>query len=170
MKKYYMPLQNTQPTTIISAPSTKKRIPKWLKIIGIVVAVFVVFILVVTIITVAATSAAQKVSDEFVNDLQASNTSAAYGLTAKRFQASTTEIQLDDVVQQIAPTLQGEETVTGRAIESSSGSAQTAVLVYTIKTPASSTAYIKVELQKDDDNWRVINFRSSETPLDTEVE
>lgn len=150
------------------APS-KKRFPKWLKIVVIIVLVFIVIIVVAAVTATTATKAPQKVSDQFVNYVQAGDTSAAYALTSKTFQQATTQDQLDQLVKRVGPQLQGEEKVSGRAIEKSTGVPQTAVLVYDVKT-SNDTKYIKVELQKSGDVWQVINFRSSDKPLDTTVE
>lgn len=161
------PVASPQPPAY-AAPE-KKRFPKWLKIVGIIVAIFVVIIVIAAVTATTATKAPQKISDQFVNEVQAGNTSAAYNLTSKTFQDATTQAQLDQLIKQVGPLLQGEEKVSGRAIEKSTGVPQTAVLVYDVET-SNGKKYIKVELQKSGDAWQVINFRSSETPLDAEVE
>ena len=108
-------------------------------------------------------------SDQFVNAVQSGNMSEAYSLTSTTFQQATTQEQLDQFVTQVGPLLRGEEKVTGRAIEKSTGIPETAVLVYEIAT-SNGTKYIKVELQKSGELWRVINFRSAAEPLDAKVE
>ncbi|HSX05709.1 MAG TPA: hypothetical protein VLF69_04530 [Candidatus Saccharimonadales bacterium] len=148
---------------------TKKRIPTWLKVVGIIAVIFIVAIIVAVIVATTATKAPQKISDQFVNDLQSSNSSAAYALTSKTFQQATTEEQLDNIIQRVGPVLQGQEKVTGRAIEKSAGMPETAVLVYTVKT-SNGNKYIRTELQKSGGVWQVINFRSANNPLDTTVE
>ncbi|HSX30861.1 MAG TPA: hypothetical protein VLE99_03000 [Candidatus Saccharimonadales bacterium] len=166
---------SSQPQTSSSTPSqangtsTKKRMPKWLKIVGVIIIIFIVAIVVAVIVATAATKAPQKVSDQFVNDLQSGNSSAAYALTNQAFQGATTEGQLDSIVQRISPGLQGQEKVTGRAIDKSTGSPETAVLVYTIKT-SNGNAYVKTELRKSGNVWQILNFKSDSKPLDTKVE
>ncbi len=148
---------------------TKKRIPSWLKIVGIIVVVFIAIIVIAVIVATTATQAPQKISDQFVNDVQSGDSSAAYALTSKAFQQATSEEQLATIIQQVGPVLQGQEKVSGRAIEKSAGAPETAVLVYTVKT-SNGNKYIKTELQKSGDAWQVINFRSANEPLNTTVE
>lgn len=170
-------LQPVQPQPVSPAPSApgvatppKKHFLKWILIVGgIVVAAIIALVITIFFVTIAATKAPQKVSDQVVNAIQAGNTSAVYNLTSDSFKRVTTEDRLNGIVEQISPALQGEEKVTGRAIEKVSGNPPTAVIVYTIDT-SKGKAYMKVELQKSDDVWQVINFRSSEKPLKTEVE
>ena len=153
-----------------AAPApTKKRFPTWLKIVGAVIIVFVVIIIIAAVTATTATKAPQKISDQLVTDVQTGNTSAAYALTSKTFQQATTEDQLDSLIKQVEPSLQGQATVTGRAIQKTSGAPETAVLVYTVKT-SSGNMYIKVELQKSGNAWQVINFQPDNKPLDTTVE
>lgn len=165
------PIPPQQPLPPQPAPveEKKSRFPKAVKIILIGLALFIVFIVIAIFVATSATKAPQKISDQFVNDVQSSNTSAAYALTSKGFQEATTEEQLDTLVKRVGPVLQGEEKVSGRAIEKSTGSPQTAVLVYEVKT-SDGTKYMKVELQKDGNTWQVVNFRSSDTPLEAKVE
>lgn len=171
--------QGTTPSTIQPTPVNpgqsshlsvqKKRIPKWLKIVGIVVLVIIALIVAIVITTTAATKAPQKVSDQFVNEVQAGNANAAYALTSETFKEATSAEQLDDLIQQVGPLLVGEEKVTGRAIQKATGTPQTAVLVYEVET-ADGTNYMKIQLQKSGDVWQVISFRSDDAPLDTSIE
>ena len=161
------PVASQQPP-VYAAPA-KKRFPKWLKIVGIIILVFVVIIAITAVTATTATKAPQKISDQFVKDVQTGDTSAAYNLTSKTFQDATSQDQLDSLVKQVGPALQGEEKVSGRAIEKSAGVPTTAVLVYTVKT-TNGDKYIKVELQQNSNVWQVINFKSDDKPLDTTVQ
>lgn len=158
-----------QPATYSAPVAAKKGFPKWIIIVGVIVLVFIVLIVVAALAATTATKAPQKISDQFMNQLQSGDTGAAYALTSKTFKEATTEVQLTQIVKQVSPHVQGEEKVTKRAIHKSTGVPQTAVLVYEVKT-SEGTRYVKVELQKDGDSWQVINFRADEKPLDTEVE
>lgn len=157
----------------LPAPETKKRIPKWLKIVLIVFGCFIALAIIGAVIggvvAVSATKAPQKVSDQFVNDVQSGDTSAAYALTSSSFQGATSQDQLDTLIKRIGPLVQGQEKITGRTIAKSTGIPTTAVLVYSVPT-SNGTKYIKTELQKNNSTWQIINFRSDDKPLDTTVE
>jgi hypothetical protein len=157
------------PLSFNSMESPKKRFPTWLKVLAIILGVLIVLIVAGIMIALKATAAPQKVSDQFVNDVQANDATAAYALTSDSFKKVTTQAQLTDVVAQVSPTLKGDEKVSGRAVYKYSGTPQTAVLVYSVKT-SDGTMYIKTELQKSGDTWQVINFHSSKTPLSNAVE
>lgn len=166
--------QNTAPnqiTTTDSQPITKQKglIPKWVKVIGIMLIVFIAVIIIAAVVTTSATKAPQKVSDTFVNNFQASNTKAAYDLTSDSFKTATTQEQLEKLIQRVGPVVQGEEKVIGRSIQKASGKSTTAVILYSVNT-SNGTKYIKVGLQKNGDVWQVVNFRSSDNPLDTKLE
>lgn len=155
---------NFQPVT-----KQKQRIPKWVKVIGVILIVFVALIITAAIVTAGATKAPQKVSDTFVNNFQSSNTKAAYDLTSDSFKTATSQEQLEKLIQRVGPVVQGEEKVIGRSIQKASGKSTTAVIVYSVNT-LNGTKYIKVGLQKNGDVWQVVNFRSSDNPLDTKLE
>jgi hypothetical protein len=106
------PVIPIQPATAPQPP--KKRFPLWLKIVAGVVFFFVVGIIVAIVVSFTATQEPQKVSDQFVNELQAGNTGALYALTSPAFKETITEDELDVQIQRVSPALQGEEEVTGR--------------------------------------------------------
>jgi hypothetical protein len=164
------PMPTPVPTPMPVVPvNDKKKMPKWLKVVSVVVIVVIVAVATIFVLVNEATKAPQKISDRFVNDLQSGDTSAAYALTSSAFQATTTQDQLDTTFKQVSPLLQGQEKVTGRKIETSTGTPTTAILVYTVPT-SGGDKYIKVELQQNGGVWQVIFFRSSETLLDTTAE
>jgi predicted PurR-regulated permease PerM len=157
------------PTLSATSQIKKRRIPKWLKIVGVIIAVIIVAIIAIVIVVSTATAAPQKVSDQFVAAIQSHNTNAAYALTSDRFQRSTPQQDLDSLLTKVSPALQGQETITGRSIGASTVTVQTAVFVYTIKT-STGNAYIKTELQKSGDVWQIINFKVDSNPLNTTIE
>lgn len=150
-------------------PSSKKSLPKWLKIILGIIGVILIIIVVAITAAYFGTKAPQKISDKFIDDIQAADTSSAYALTSSAFKQATSQDQLDQLIQNISPLSKGNEKVTGRSIEKSTGSPETAAIVYEIKND-SNTLYIRTILQKNDGEWQVVNFRSSETPLEAVVE
>ncbi|MEO8104903.1 MAG: hypothetical protein ABI602_01025 [Candidatus Saccharibacteria bacterium] len=157
------------PTAYAPAAPAKKHIPTWLKVVGVIAGLFVVILVFAAVTAISATKAPQKVSDQFVNDVQSDNASGAFALTSDSFQKATDQQQLDNLIKQAGPALQGEEKVVGRAIHKTTGIPETAVLVYTVKT-TNGTKYIKTELQKSGDVWQIVNFKSSSKSLDTTLE
>lgn len=159
------PLNQREP----AKSTANKRSRKWLKVVGIAVAGFVAVIVGAIIFAYLSTNAPKKISDQFVNYVQSDNSDGAYSLTSSSFRDVTSKDELEQAVKQIGPLLQGEEKVTGRAIRKYSGLPSTAVIVYSIGT-SDGTKYIKVELQENSGAWQVLNFRSSENPLDTSID
>ena len=134
--------------------SKKKKI--WL-IVGAIVAVFIVLVL----ITNAATSAPVKVSNELVSDIQAKNSTGAYGLLSSGAQKVVPADQFKQVVDQIGPILSGTPKMISKEIKGETGSAATAKVVYEIKGSDNVTYKITVNLTKDNGQWKVLNFDSS---------
>lgn len=168
------PAQSTQPTsspnlTTNGVTPPKKRVPKPLLIIGSIVVVLAAILVIILVTVTGATEAPRKVSDQFVNDIQSSNTSAAYALTSEAFKQATSEEQLDQLVKGLSPVLQGEETITGRVIKKSTSGVQAAALVYSVKT-TDGTKYIRVVLQETNNVWQVTNFRSSNQTIEATIE
>lgn len=164
----------TEPAPFQSRPTNnevppKKRFPKWLIVTLIIFSLLFVLLAIAVSAIFSATAAPQKISDQFINDIQSGKTSAAYGLTSNSFKEATSEDQLDQLIKNIGPALQGEEKVSGRSIETSTSSLETAILVYDVKTQ-SGTSYIRVVLQKSGDNWQVVNFRADDKPLETKAD
>ena len=154
------------PPPYANATPAKKRFPKWLLIVGVIVAIF--FVIPGIFLGIAlnnATKAPQLISDQFINEVQAGNTTAAYQLTSKSFQEVSSKEQLDAIIKRVGPILQGEEKVIGRSTAKSSGVPQTAALSYTVST-SKGTKYMKTELQKTGEDWQIINFRSDDKPID----
>jgi hypothetical protein len=147
----------------------KSGMATWLKVVlitGGAVVVLVVLLVVGLVLLVNHTTAdAVKVSNQLVADIQTDNPTAAYRLTSPAFRNVTTPTQLAQVIGTVSPALQGNASVSGRAIDASTGHADEAVIVYRVDTDH-GTRYIRVVLV-DDHPWQVLNFRSSSTPLST---
>ncbi|MBL8159668.1 hypothetical protein JNJ66_04375 [Candidatus Saccharibacteria bacterium] len=149
----------------------KKGLPTWAKIlIPAALGLFVLIgggIALLFALVGNATKDAEIVSNQVVNAIQAEDAGTIYDLASGDFKRATSEAQLEEIVSSISPALQGEESISGRTIKNDNGR-EMASIVYTIAT-GSGTVYVRVVLEKDGGEWRVINFRSSETPLKTEV-
>jgi hypothetical protein len=160
------------PFTPPPAPPKKRR---WGLIIGIVVAAIVAIIVVIGVgaflLVNESTKDAQKVSDQFVAAVQAGDGAKAYSLTGPAFRAATKEDQLDQLVQQLS-TLVTKDKVSpnGKAISASTENGKIAVFTYTLKGTGGASIYFKTQIRDEDGGWQVMNFRSSEKKLDTEIE
>ena len=137
----------------------KKRSVK--KIIGIVVIALAGLVVVSTFFVNSATKAPLAVSDLFLNSVQAGDAGLAYELFSS--EAKTT-ISLDDfqsVVNQIGPILASTEKVMGKKISGETGSAATSQIDYEIKGTDGKTYTVIVNLVKEAEIWRVLNFDSN---------
>ena len=134
--------------------SLKKKI--WV-VAGVIAAIFIVLVAVVNF----ATSAPVKVSNDLVADIQAKDASAAYRLLSGDAQKVVPADQFKEVVDQIGPILSGTPKMISKEISSQTGSAATAKVVYEIKGNDGVTYKITVNLTKENDQWKVLNFDSS---------
>lgn len=142
--------------TETKAGAKPKRLKLWQKIvIGIVIA-----IVILVIIINSATSGVTKVSNEYINDIQASNGSAAYALMTKEAQATTTKSDFEQLVTKIGPILNTQEKMTSKEASGQTGQAATGKVTYQIKGTDGVTYNLTVNLQKEDGQWRVVNFES----------
>lgn len=165
-----------QPQQTVTQPvmktSNHRGLPKWLKLVLAVVVTFLVAMGAVFIFLMQGTQAAEKVSNQFIEALQANKTSDAYVLTAQAFKDSTTEEQLGEIIARISPLLQGEsKTIVGRKVAKSSAGVETAAIVYEITINSNTKRYVRVVMRNTSGGtWQVLNFRSSDTSLSAEIE
>lgn len=148
--------QVSQP--IGEAKPVKKRNTK--KVIGYVVLALVLIIVGVTLLANSATKEPVKVSNQFLNAMQAGNASEAYGLFSSAAQEVVPADQFDGVVAQVSPILNTEEKMKNKSVEAKTGSASTAEVVYEIKGTDGKTYNVTINLIKEGDVWRVQNFDS----------
>lgn len=161
------------PAAPVTADTPKKpKIPKIVKIILLVFVGFFVlvalFIIGVTTLVNVQTKEAAKVSDQAVNDIQASDAQNLYGLTSDAFKSATSEEQLAATVSGISSQLQGTEQIVARKVQTSNGKTAAAI-VYKVPTDK-GVNYIRVVLGKEGDTWKVINFRADSTELEAVIE
>lgn len=148
--------QDSQPMS--EAKPAKKRSVK--KIIGYVVLAFVVVIVGVTLLANSATKESVKVSNQFLNAIQAGNASEAYGLFSTDAKVAVPSDQFDGVVAQAGPILNAEEKMTSKSVKAETGSASTAEVAYKIQGTDGKTYNVTVSLIKEGDVWKVQNFNS----------
>jgi hypothetical protein len=159
--------------TYSQPPAPPKR--RWGKIIAIVVAAVVALIIVLVVgvflLVNESTDDAQKVSDQLVTAIQSGDGTAAYALTGPAFRAATTEAQMSELVERLSTLVNKDKSSpSGKAISVSTENGKIAVFLYTMKGTSGSPVYFKTQIREEDDRWQVMNFRSSETALTTDVE
>jgi hypothetical protein len=137
----------------------KKRSVK--KIIGIVVLALVGLVVVSTLFVNSATKAPLAVSDLFLNSVQAGDAGLAYELFSSEAKTTISLGELQSVVNQIGPILSTTEKVTSKEIGGETGSAATSQITYEIIGTDGKTYTVIVNLMKENDMWRVLNFDSN---------
>jgi hypothetical protein len=141
-----------------------------LLIIGGLITLIALLIIGLVMLVNSSTGDAQKVSDQFVEAVQAGDGAAAYALTGPAFRAATTEDELTQLVQNLAPALSKDKpSPRGKSINVSSDSGKIAVFVYTLGA-GERPVYLKTQIREEDDGWQVLSLRSSESELTTDVE
>jgi hypothetical protein len=161
------------PAPPYSQPPAPKR--RWGRIIAIVVAGVVALIIAlvaaVFLLVNESTEDAQKVSDQLITAVQSGDGSAAYALTGPAFREATTEAELTEFVKGLSTLVtKDQRSPSGKAISVSSENGKIAVFIYTMKGTGGSPVYFKTQIREEDGRWQVMNFRSSETELTTDVE
>jgi len=152
--------QFNTPPTYQSTPAQppKKRIIGWL--LGgliVVVALVVSALFGLRILQAQPTKAPQRVSDQFISDLQKDDPVGAYGLTSASYQKTYSDVYFKKIVDQVSKGLQGPTSVTERKVTKTTP--PQAVVVYKIPTQY-TTQYIKVTLENTT-TWRVTSFAAS---------
>ena len=139
-------------------------------VVAAVIALIVVLIVALVLLVNGSTKDAQKVSDQLVTAVQTGDTAKAYALTGPTFRAATKQADLDELVKRLS-TLVTKDKVSpsGKAINASTENGKIAVFTYTMKGTSGKPVYFKTQI-RDEDGWQVMNFRSSESTLTTEVE
>ncbi len=153
-------------------PRPKRRVGRIIAIVvGVMVLSLVVLIGGLFLLVNESTEDAQVVSDEFVTAVQNNDGAKAYSLTSPAFREATTEAQLSELLGTISPLVTKDAvSPSGKAISTSTDSGTIAVFTYTLQGNGRGNVYFKTQIRDEDDGWKVFNFRSSETELDTDVE
>jgi hypothetical protein len=153
-------LQMPPPTAYQPPPATPAKKHKflwWLSGLIVVVLLVGAVLLVVRTLQTQSTKAPQKVSDQFISDLQKDDPLDAYSLTSTSYQKAYSDVNFKKIVNQASSGLQGPVSITARQLTKTSP--PQAVLIYQIPTQY-TTQYIKVSLENTD-TWRVTSFAAS---------
>lgn len=127
----------------------------------VISAIVIAIIIVITVTANTATQAPLKVSDQLVNNIQAKNSTAAYSLLSSEAKKIVNQDDFTTVVNQIGPILNSQEKVTSKEISGETGKAAAAKIVYEIKGSDGATYALIVNLTKENDEWKILNFDSS---------
>lgn len=153
---------NTQdPTNLATGPKPAKQ--KWslkkklIVIFGAIVAIIAVLLIIIN----AATAAPVKVSNQLVADIQAKNATSAYSLLSKEAKNATDPQAFQATVDQIGPILTGKPNMKSKEVNAQTGNASTAKVVYEIQGNDGLVYVFTVNLVKEDDSWKVMNFEST---------
>jgi hypothetical protein len=162
-----------QPTPAPTYSQPPKR--RWGRIIAIVVAGVVALIIAlvagILLLVNESTEDAQKVSDQLITAVQSGDGGAAYALTGPAFREATTEAQLTEFVKGLSALVtKDKSSPSGKGISVSTENGKIAVFTYTMKGTGGSPVYFKTQIREEAGRWQVMNFRSSETELTTDVE
>ena len=126
----------------------------------VVVALVVSALFGLRILQAQPTKAPQRVSDQFISDLQKDDPVGAYSLTSASYQKTYSDVYFKKIVDQVSKGLQGPTSVTERKVTKTTP--PQAVVVYKIPTQY-TTQYIKVTLENGD-TWQVTSFAASTIP------
>jgi hypothetical protein len=145
------------------------------RLVLIVIAVLIAMIVVIGgglfLLVNETTKDAQKVSDQLVTAVQKGDGAAAYALTGPSFRDATSESDMTDVVEKLSTLVtRDKRSPSGKAINASTEDGKIAVFVYKMEGANGSPVYFKTQIRDEDGRWQVMNFRSSETELGTDVE
>ena len=125
----------------------------------IIFGVIITFIIAIIIFASMATSAPLKVSDEFIKEIQAGNSTAAYDLMSAEAQNTTSSSEFEAVVDQISPILNGTPKVQDKQVSAETGKTTTAEIIYDI-TGTDGTYKVTVRLSENNSKWQVQAFES----------
>lgn len=137
--------------------STKKKIIVAISVIlGGILALFLALFVTVNI----ATTEPLKVSNELVANIQRLNGTETYNLLSNDAQETTSEAEVESIVNQIGPVLTGKPKVESKEINASTEKRSTSIIVYEIFGNDGYIYNLTVTLIKNNDRWQVLNFQS----------
>lgn len=153
-------------------PKRKRSVGKIIAIVaGAMVLSLILLVVGIVLLVNGSTEDAQKVSDEFVTHVQNNDGAKGYALAGAAFRGATTEAQLSELFGTLAPLVTKDKaSPSGKSINASTESGKIAVFTYTLKGNGRGDVYFKTQVRDEDGGWKIMNFRSSETALDTDVE
>jgi hypothetical protein len=118
----------------------------------------------------SSTKDAQKVSDQLVTAVQQGDGDKVWALSGPSFRKVATQAQVNELVKRLAQLVTTDKvSPDGKSINASTDTGKVAVFTYKLKGKGRGPVYLKTQI-RDEDGWKVLSFKSSETKLDTDVE
>ena len=146
--------QSTNDSTI--PQPAKKRSMK--KVAGYVILALAVLVVALTFFANSATKAPVAASQQFLHAIQADDASVAYSLFSVEAKKVVPSDQFAALVQQIAPIINTGEKMISKKVNGATGSSATSEVVYEIKGTDAKTYRFTINLTKEGDVWKVLNF------------
>lgn len=137
--------------------TAKVKQPLWQKIVLGAAALIGLII----VLAYVATGSIAKTSDEFLQGIQNKNANQAYSLFTKEAAAATDRAAFEELVDNISGILHGPTKTISREVQGETGKAGTGRVVYEISGTDSVTYVVTINLQKEEGEWKVLNFDSS---------
>jgi len=147
----------TPASTDVKENKKMSRNKKILIVVGAVVAVFIMLVM----ITNSATNGAVSASNQMVNAIQAKDADLAYSLLTTEAKTTVTKEEFNAIVEQIGPILNSDEKMVTKSVNAETGKPATGNVKYEIQGNDGITYTFEINLQKEGDNWKVVNFDSS---------
>ena len=142
----------------INSQPPKKRGFK--KVIGYVVLALAVLVVGLTYFVNSATKAPVAASQQFLHAIQGGDSTTSYALFSVEAKKVVPADQFDALVKQLAPILNTGEKMISKKVGGATGSAATSEVVYEIKGTDAKTYRFTINLIKEGDVWKILNFTS----------
>ncbi len=147
--------------TEVKTNDTAKQKISTSKIVLISVGIVLILIGGIVLLANTATQGAVTASNSLVNAAQAGDTTTTYGLLSKEAKETISQDDLGQIVTQIGPILNTTEKMTGKEVSAETGKASSGKVTYEIVGTDGNTYAFEVNLIKEDDAWKVLNFDSN---------
>ena len=146
---------NTIPNQTPTTAKTKK-LKRWQKIVIGIVGFFIAIFVIATV----ATSGPAKASDSFVKYILSGDSQSAYNMFSSEAKDTVTSDELETVVDTMSNVLADKAKQVSKSVEGESGKSATATVVYEVEGN-DGTYELTVNLIKENDEWKVLNFDNS---------
>ena len=162
---------SSEKAEVKKTPAKKSNKSMWIVLGSIAAVLFLGFIGVIIAGIVLVSNVTKDItatSDKVVIAVQNEDSDSLYTLASRTFTDATPISEVVSTLAQISPLLKGSTfSVTSTSIEKNSGSPETAVVDYKIKTD-DGTIYMQVTLEKENDTWELLNFQTSKTAFESD--
>lgn len=156
------------------SPGKKKSTGKKILLIGAILVTisisFVAAMFVYLRMQEASLPDAVTVSDRMITAMVDQDAKTGYTLVSEQFKNETSEDELQLIFEQVGPLLGSPSDSVASEIQKSNDGTSRAVVLYESSGNEDATYYVRVVLEKTSDDWRIINFRTDDEPLELIIE